>query len=738
MNTNTKRESKGFTLLEILLVIAAIGILASIVLVAINPNRQIAQVRDAQRRSDINTIYKALEQYLIDNGSYPTSVNSNFKEICNTGNRTTIDTLNPTTLCDNKVDLRGLVPTYIAGIPIAPSGGQYRLAINGNNRIEIYTVGGSNQIIALNFNDIDAATYIAAVETADGQSLEENVKIAINDFIIGLKTDGLWTPIKASAILGGARTLSGALVPLKGPAPTNYNFVSDDYNRKTGLRGNGSTKYLDSKRKNSDDPQNNQHLSIYVTTNATGNHRLIGAGAGGAGRSTVGQTSGGLGTFRSQTNSLFTSNLGIITGEQLIGFSRSTPGEFSVRLNKNNQTISAPSQTPTTDAIEVFRADIDPTNARLAFYSIGESLDLSLLEARVTALTSDLKVAITATQLVFTNSMNDLFAGGSRDLRVEARDAGGNLVTDYTEIIEFSQIMGDGTVMGLGEVVSVGGVATITVTGETAGSITIGATDGELTADPTIFTIATGTIFDPDAATYIAAVETADGQSLEENVKIAINDFIIGLKTDGLWTPIKASAILGGARTLSGALVPLKGPAPTNYNFVSDDYNRKTGLRGNGSTKYLDSKRKNSDDPQNNQHLSIYVTTNATGNHRLIGAGAGGAGRSTVGQTSGGLGTFRSQTNSLFTSNLGIITGEQLIGFSRSTPGEFSVRLNKNNQTISAPSQTPTTDAIEVFRADIDPTNARLAFYSIGESLDLSLLEARVTALITNYSNFIP
>ena len=59
-----KRANKGFTLLEILLVIAAIWILASIVLVAINPNRQIAQVRDATRRSDINTIYKALEQYL--------------------------------------------------------------------------------------------------------------------------------------------------------------------------------------------------------------------------------------------------------------------------------------------------------------------------------------------------------------------------------------------------------------------------------------------------------------------------------------------------------------------------------------------------------------------------------------------------------------------------------------------------------------------------------------------------
>jgi prepilin-type N-terminal cleavage/methylation domain-containing protein len=144
----TTKQSKGFTLLEILLVIAAIGILAAIVLVAINPNRQLAQARNAQRRADINTIYKALEQYLIDTGSYPSSVNNNFKEICNTGT----EQVGGATDCTNKADLRVLVPTYLAAMPSDPSVGEYRVGINvNNNRIGIEATNSElNQTIAIN------------------------------------------------------------------------------------------------------------------------------------------------------------------------------------------------------------------------------------------------------------------------------------------------------------------------------------------------------------------------------------------------------------------------------------------------------------------------------------------------------------------------------------------------------------------------------------------------------------
>lgn len=123
-------KQKGFTLLEILLVIAAIGILAAIVIVAINPQRQLAQVRDAERESSVNTITNALNQYLIDEGGYPTAVSATEQEVCADG------VAEATCTSEGLLYLGDLTPDYIAAIPREPqstgNGAGYRVSTDSS------------------------------------------------------------------------------------------------------------------------------------------------------------------------------------------------------------------------------------------------------------------------------------------------------------------------------------------------------------------------------------------------------------------------------------------------------------------------------------------------------------------------------------------------------------------------------------------------------------------------------
>ncbi len=107
-------RKKGFTLVEVLLVIVIIAILAAIVIVAINPGRQISQANNTQRSSDVKAILDAVHEYAIDNrGTYPSAISAT-----------------ATVIGDDALEIdicSDLVPTYIAEMPFDPTatGGAY-------------------------------------------------------------------------------------------------------------------------------------------------------------------------------------------------------------------------------------------------------------------------------------------------------------------------------------------------------------------------------------------------------------------------------------------------------------------------------------------------------------------------------------------------------------------------------------------------------------------------------------
>src|SRR3546814_5092344 len=67
--TERRSAEHGFTLVELMVVIVIIGLLATIVAINVIPATDTARVEKA--KADIATIEQALEQYRLDNLSYP-------------------------------------------------------------------------------------------------------------------------------------------------------------------------------------------------------------------------------------------------------------------------------------------------------------------------------------------------------------------------------------------------------------------------------------------------------------------------------------------------------------------------------------------------------------------------------------------------------------------------------------------------------------------------------------------
>jgi hypothetical protein len=247
-----------------------------------------------------------------------------------------------------------------------------------------------------------------------------------------------------------------------------------------------------------------------------------------------------------------------------------------------------------------------------------------------------------------------------------------------------------------------------------------------------------GALMDPDAAAYITAVETADSQALETAVRAAINDFVVGCKADGIWEAIKASCILAGARTRLGALTPLAGTAPASFNFVDSDYNRKTGLVGDGSAKYLDSNRNCQADPEASFHAAVFRTTSESRNvtRCIIGNVAGNVDQLTATTTQR---IFRCRTSAgTATAINDTTTTAGLWGHSRNDTVSVYGRYAQTDYTFSVGTSVIPNSNHLVYRRSGDYADARLAFYSLGEFLNLALLDARVTNLLSTFASVIP
>jgi type IV pilus assembly protein PilA len=98
-------NNKGFTLVELLVVIGVLAVLLTITLIAINPARQFSQSNNTKRASDVNTILNAVHQYAADNkGQLPAGITTTVQNVSSGG-----------------ADICALIVTdYVAALPVDP------------------------------------------------------------------------------------------------------------------------------------------------------------------------------------------------------------------------------------------------------------------------------------------------------------------------------------------------------------------------------------------------------------------------------------------------------------------------------------------------------------------------------------------------------------------------------------------------------------------------------------------
>ena len=184
----------------------------------------------------------------------------------------------------------------------------------------------------------------------------------------------------------------------------------------------------------------------------------------------------------------------------------------------------------------------NPSTAGSYGVTAGNGLEVTTNRNTTPTYSAPLVITGPATKIALSGSTSSLTAGATRVITATIQDASGNTVTtgsDSSLSVTFAKTAGSGTVTGLTSVSASGGIATDTVTGGLAGSVSIGASataagGGISQVSPVTFTVVAGSA---------STIAISSGASQTASISTAFANPLVALVTDAGGNPISGTSV---------------------------------------------------------------------------------------------------------------------------------------------------------------------------------------------------
>lgn len=117
-----KNRSDGFTMIELIIVIAIVAILAAVAFVAVNPAKRLMDSRNANRYGSVKAFSEAVVNYSLENAGLPREIDGNLRMVGTAQTGCVYDCAGVMTQ-DECLDLSVTLQEYMESLPIDPKGG---------------------------------------------------------------------------------------------------------------------------------------------------------------------------------------------------------------------------------------------------------------------------------------------------------------------------------------------------------------------------------------------------------------------------------------------------------------------------------------------------------------------------------------------------------------------------------------------------------------------------------------